>query len=334
MAVPTITIFAATGNQGGAVARSLLKNPAFKVRALTRNPNSDASKALAALGAEIQSANGFDIESMKKAVRGSWGVFVNINSDDQAFRNEHGPTEFDMGKTIVDAAAEEGVRHFIFSSATNCTELTGGKVRMKAMDSGYTVKNKIEQYARNIDKFETASFINAAWYLENFLAKEVAPIFGGFPHQVDDEGYLTFAVPKWGGNEDVPFISMSDDFGDLVQGMFLDPQRWNGSVVHGCSDICTFDDLVAAFEKVTGRKSRFRPLPSWEAFDIKGIPELEDPKLMFAFTQATNGRYFGPEPSEKETAALLKQVTSAALGKPEEQRLVSVEDWFRKHFQA
>lgn len=78
-----ITVFGATGNQGGAVARSLLKNPSFKVRALTRNPNSEASQALASQGAEVQQADGFDKQSMLSAFAGSWGVFVNINSDDK-----------------------------------------------------------------------------------------------------------------------------------------------------------------------------------------------------------------------------------------------------------
>jgi hypothetical protein len=40
-----------------------------------------------------------------------------------------------MGKTIVDAAVQAGVRHFIFSSGPDCLTLTGGKIRMNAADS-------------------------------------------------------------------------------------------------------------------------------------------------------------------------------------------------------
>lgn len=80
---PLITVFGATGNQGGSVVRSLLQNPAFRVRALTRNPSSDAAKKLADAGAEVVGANGFSSEDMGKAFHGSWGVFVNINSDDK-----------------------------------------------------------------------------------------------------------------------------------------------------------------------------------------------------------------------------------------------------------
>ncbi|KAL3446314.1 hypothetical protein BJX65DRAFT_296341 [Aspergillus insuetus] len=328
LTAPLITVFGATGNQGGAVVRSLLQNPSFKVRALTRNPNSPASQELATQGAEVRQADGFSSESMVNVFSGSWGAFVNINSDDKAFK-QGGPTEFDMGKTIVDAAAQAGVRHFLFSSGPDCLTLTGGKIRMNAADMKY----KIEQYARQISRFETVSCICAAWFFENFLIKELAPIFGGFPFITDTDGYLTLVAPKWGGKEDVPFIAMSDDFGDIVQGMFLDPKAVEGQVVHGCSDICSFDELVSTFEKVTGCRARFRPLPSWEAFDTYGIPELNDTKAMFGFTQNNAGKYFGPEPTEKETAGKLKLKTSVALGRPKgEQQLMSVERWCRKHF--
>lgn len=78
-----ITVYGATGNQGGAVARSLLKSSSFRVRALTRTPASAASQALAEHGAEIHAANGLDLESVAAAFEGSWGVYVNINSDDK-----------------------------------------------------------------------------------------------------------------------------------------------------------------------------------------------------------------------------------------------------------
>lgn len=78
-----VTVLGATGNQGGSVVRSLLKNPDFQVRALTRSPGSERSKALSDLGAEIVQADGFDADQTYAAFQGSWGAFVNINSDDK-----------------------------------------------------------------------------------------------------------------------------------------------------------------------------------------------------------------------------------------------------------
>ncbi len=49
-----ILITGATGNQGGAIARQLLSK-GYRVRAMTRNPDSAKAKALAALETVISS---------------------------------------------------------------------------------------------------------------------------------------------------------------------------------------------------------------------------------------------------------------------------------------
>jgi hypothetical protein len=195
------------------------------------------------------------------------------------------------------------------------------------------VKYKIEQYARQLEAFQYIISIGAGWFLENFLSKEVAPIFGGFPYFSDTEGFLTFRVPYWGGEENVPWLSISDDFGDIVHGVFLDPSRWNGHFVHGVSDIRSFGEIVEDFSKATGLDARFDPiLPDWKAFDTRGIHELEDVKLMFGFTQITGGKYFA-EPTESNTATVLKRATAEALGWPEEkQRLMTPNQWFAARF--
>ncbi|KAE8369549.1 hypothetical protein BDV27DRAFT_153037 [Aspergillus caelatus] len=327
----TIAVVGATGKQGGSVARSLLQNPSFKVRAVTRNKSSDASQSLASAGADVVQANGFNHEEMVAALKGASGLYMNINSDDKAWRDPAGPTEFDLGKSIVDAAIEAGVETFVYSGGPPCTELTGGKVSMKAMDMKY----RVEQYARETGRFQTIVIVNPAWYFENFLVKEVAPVFGGFPFFPDSEGFLTFRVPHWGGDNQVPFLNITEDYGDIVHGIFLEPTRWNGRVIHGASDLIGFDQLTATFESVTGQKSRFEPiLPNWEAFDTHGIPELEDVKLMFGFTQNTGGRYFGEEASEINTATELKRIVAHALGRPEEKhQLQTAKGFFRANFQ-
>ncbi|KAJ5980898.1 hypothetical protein N7481_008196 [Penicillium waksmanii] len=329
MASKLITVFGATGNQGGSVARSLVKNKAFHVRGVTRNLQSESSSALSVLGVEMVQADGFNPDQMKAAFQDTWGIFLNINSDDKIFTNQDGPSEFDMGKVIVDAAAEAGVQHVVFSSGPACTEMTNGKVSMKAMD----MKCKIEQYIKDLGIFKSVIPLGAAWFLENFLSKEVAPVFGGFPYFPDASGHLVFRCPYWGGKEDVPWVSISDDFGDIVHGAFLDPETWNRHFIHVLSDIRSFPEAVADFQEVTGREAIWDPiLPSWEAFETHGIHELEDVKLMFGFTQITGGMYFGG-PTERETAHKLKKATAIALGYPEEkQGLVTLKDWFAARF--
>ena len=72
-----ITVFGATGAQGGGLVRAILAdtNSEFKVRAVTRDPNSDKAKALAQLGAEIVVADIDDAASIKKTLEGAYGAY-------------------------------------------------------------------------------------------------------------------------------------------------------------------------------------------------------------------------------------------------------------------
>lgn len=129
-----VAVVGATGNQGGSVAQSLLQNPSFKVHAITRNSSSEASQALASSRAEVAQANGFNSKEMLRAFNDVWGLFVNLNSDDKIWSNPDGPTKFDRGRKIVDATAQASVQYFVFSSGPPCSEMTEGKMRMKAME--------------------------------------------------------------------------------------------------------------------------------------------------------------------------------------------------------
>lgn len=57
MAKQTITVFGATGKQGGSIVKSILEDPKassqFQVRAVTRDASKDSAKSLASLGAEV-----------------------------------------------------------------------------------------------------------------------------------------------------------------------------------------------------------------------------------------------------------------------------------------
>lgn len=62
-----LTVLGATGTQGGSVVAAALKSNLYKVRAITRNVNSDAAKDLSAQGVEVVAANLDDEESLVQA---------------------------------------------------------------------------------------------------------------------------------------------------------------------------------------------------------------------------------------------------------------------------
>lgn len=67
MSTKLLVVTGATGQQGGSVARRLSKNPEWRVRAVTRNPNSEAAKALASSGIEVVKGDNGDLDSLIKA---------------------------------------------------------------------------------------------------------------------------------------------------------------------------------------------------------------------------------------------------------------------------
>ncbi|CAG8713192.1 22302_t:CDS:2 [Dentiscutata erythropus] len=88
---PLVVVSGATGAQGGSVVNSLLAAGKYKIRALTRRPESDKAKALAAKGVEVFKADLAIKEDVKNA----------LNEERQ-------------GKMIADVAKEVGLNWLIY----------------------------------------------------------------------------------------------------------------------------------------------------------------------------------------------------------------------------
>jgi NAD(P)-dependent dehydrogenase (short-subunit alcohol dehydrogenase family) len=140
-----VVVVGATGNQGGSVARRFLRDPAFAVRGLTRNPSSPASQALAALGAEMVAADLDDVKTLEVAFKGASVIFSVTQYWEPFFRpdcrakaKELGVTcrkyaydvEYQQGKNIADAAATTldtlGENGFLVSTLSHANKCSGG----------------------------------------------------------------------------------------------------------------------------------------------------------------------------------------------------------------
>lgn len=84
MSEDLITVFGATGAQGGSLINSILKSKrsTFALRGITRDVGSNSSMTLASRGVEMRQANCFVKDQVVEALKGSWGVFANTNSED------------------------------------------------------------------------------------------------------------------------------------------------------------------------------------------------------------------------------------------------------------
>jgi uncharacterized protein YbjT (DUF2867 family) len=114
-----ILISGATGQQGGATARALA-GKGFTIRAMTRKPDSDAAKALAAAGAQIVKADLDDEASLKPALEGAWGAYAVQNTWTAGVEGEEA-----QGHRFAKAARAAGVEHFVYASVASADRQTG-----------------------------------------------------------------------------------------------------------------------------------------------------------------------------------------------------------------
>ncbi|KAI3574299.1 hypothetical protein IWW34DRAFT_809864 [Fusarium oxysporum f. sp. albedinis] len=294
-----LTVFGITGSQGGSVARSLLKNKVnrFVLRGITRNLNSDQTKALSAEGVDMVQADGLIPEQMAQALEGSWGVFVNLPSDDPSIGKPNGPSETDVGMAVVDAAVKAGVQHFVFSGMVSAIKITNGAVPNPSFDE----KHSISEYAKG-KNFKSVVVVSPGWYMENHL----------------------------GGNEEMPFVSIEHDYGDIVNGVFQEPEKYHGQLIQGISESAPASRMAEAFETATGRRCRFIPDDDWESFDTRGQRALEGVKYTFGFCQYSGGLYYG-EPNDLAMARMLKRVAKKVQGESGGELMI-LKRFFSLHF--
>ncbi|KAM5345998.1 hypothetical protein ACJ41O_011859 [Fusarium nematophilum] len=139
----TVLVLGATGTQGGSVAKLLVQHPEeYRVRCLTRNPDSPKAKALAALGADLVKADLTVPSTLPPAFKGVWGVFAVTDFYDTAVLDDP-MSEEKQGQHIVEASVEAGVECFLWSTLPSSHEISGGKfvTRLYEVTSLYVEKD-------------------------------------------------------------------------------------------------------------------------------------------------------------------------------------------------
>ncbi len=126
-----IVVTGATGKQGGAVIRHLSKQGGWKLRAVTRHPESEAARALAAQGIEVVQGDMANRADMDRALQGAYGVFSVQNTWEAGVDGE-----IAQGKNVADAAKAAGVQHFVYTSVGGAERATGHPAFRQQMGTG------------------------------------------------------------------------------------------------------------------------------------------------------------------------------------------------------
>lgn len=233
MSDKTILVFGATGQQGGAVARHLLKH-GWNVRAVTRNPEGEAAQALRDAGAEVVQANLDDPTTLANAMEGVYGVFSVQNTWTDGVEGE-----IRQGKAVADAAKAAGVQHFLYTSV-------GGAERNTGIPH-FESKWEVEQYVRALEL--PATVIRPVFFLENihFMAQ---PAEGG-------EG----KVLPMGLHPERPLQMIAvDDIGAFAASVFNNPDEYIGRELELAGDELTIPELAQKYAAITGEPLHFVPL--------------------------------------------------------------------------
>jgi uncharacterized protein YbjT (DUF2867 family) len=232
-----IVVTGATGSQGGAVARHLLKG-GFRVRALTRDPAKPAGAALLDSGAEVVQGDLDDRGSLERVVAGADGVFSVQNFWETGYQRE-----IDQGIRLVDVAREADIAHFVYSSVGSAHRNTG----LEHFESKWVIENHIREIGIPHTIFRPVFFMNN-WEV-SFLRNGV---LAG-----------TLAQPL---DRDVPFQQVAvDDIGSFVAMAFADPDAWLGRELDLAGDERTMPEIAEAFGRVIGRPVSYFQVP-WEDY--------------------------------------------------------------------
>jgi len=153
----TVLVTGATGRQGGSVIRHMLAK-GWKLRALTRKPDSAASRELAGGGIEVVAGDMEEAGTLGPALRGAYGVF-----SVQDFWAVGATREVQQGKNLADAAKQAGVEHFVYSSL-------GGAERNSGIDH-WESKWEIEKHIRKLGL--PATMLRPAAFMDNYYIDKV-----------------------------------------------------------------------------------------------------------------------------------------------------------------
>ncbi|KAF7364729.1 NmrA domain-containing protein [Mycena venus] len=141
-----VAVFGATGLQGSAVVERLLRDGTFTPRAISRDPESEASLKLKKQGVEVVKADSGDKASLLSALRGAEAIFAVTVPIFGPPGLAGGPSEITQGKNMIDAAKEAGAKFFVFSSLPSVNRVSGGKY---STVQHYDDKEIIEEYLKS-----------------------------------------------------------------------------------------------------------------------------------------------------------------------------------------
>jgi len=279
-----IAVVGATGAQGSGLVRAILADPkgGFKVRALTRNPDSDKGKELAAMGAEVVAADLDDEKSLERAFAGGYGAFCLTN-----FWEHFSPEkELAQAANMAKAAKAAGLKHVVWSTLEDTRRWVPlGDNRMPTLQGKYKVphfdaKGEADEQFRR--EGVPTTFLLTAFYWDNFI------YFGAGPQRMPD-GKLALVFPL--GDKKLPAMA-AEDIGKAAYAIFKRGKEFIGRTVGVAGEHLTGAQLAERMSRALGQEIGYVDVPP-EVYRGFGFPGADDLGNMFQFKRDFNDYYCG-----------------------------------------
>jgi uncharacterized protein YbjT (DUF2867 family) len=271
-----IAVVGATGAQGGGLARAILndKDSPFRVRALTRDINSEKARALASQGAEVVAADLDDVESVKRAFAGAHGAYCVT-----FFWAHFSPAKENAeARAMAQAAKHAGVKHAIWSTLEDSRRwIPLSDNRMPTLMGKYKVPHFDSK--GESDKFFTELGVPVTCLLTSFYWENLIH-FGMGPKKGAD-GKLAITLPM--GDKKLPSIA-TEDIGKCAYGIFKKGSEHIGKTVGIAGEHLTGAQMAASLTKALGRDVAYNAVPP-EVYRSFGFPGAEDLGNMFQFNR-------------------------------------------------
>jgi uncharacterized protein YbjT (DUF2867 family) len=264
--------------------RAILADPEgrFAARAVTRKPDSDKARALAAAGAEVVAADADAPASLERAFAGAHGAFVVTN-----YWEHFSPArELAQAAALARATKRARVAHVVWSTLEDTRKwLPLSDPRVPTLQGQYKVPHfdaKGEADAIFAAEAAPTSYLMAAFYWENFI------FFGQGPRKGGD-GKLVLALPLGGGK--LPGIA-AEDIGRVAYGIFRRGTAMVGERVGIAGEILSGPELAAAFARHLGQPVSFYDMP-FDEYRALGFPGADDMGNMYQFHAILGEEFFG-----------------------------------------
>lgn len=284
-----IAVVGATGAQGGGLAKAILSDAdgGFAVRAITRNPESDRAKELAAAGAEVVAADLDDEESLVRALEGAYGAFFVTN-----FWEHFSPEkETEQAGNLARAARRADVRHVIWSTLEDSRKWVPLEDdRMPTLMGSYKVPHFDAKGAAD-DLFRQegvpTTFLLTSFYWDNFIHFGMGPAKG-------PDGRYAITLPM--GDGKLPGIAV-DDIGRCAYGVFRRGDEFIGETIGIAGEHLTGSEMAKALGRAKGMEVVYNAVDP-AAYRAFGFPGAEDLGNMFQLKRDFQDEFCGPRDPE------------------------------------